>query len=147
MLTLTSQYALRALICLAQQESSEPMTGQRIAEMSAIPAKYLSKVLGNLVRMGLLESSRGKHGGYRLVRSPDETSLLEVLASFQPIERKECPLGNKQCNEGEPCRVHERWRKMLDVEKRFLRETTVQDVSTTRWQPAAVVKEDGAPEA
>jgi Rrf2 family protein len=132
MLSLTSQYALRALIYLARHECAWPITGQRIAEESAIPAKYLSKVLGELVRFGLLESTRGKHGGFRMVKSADETSLFDVLSPFESFEWRFCPFGNKQCSDDQPCRVHEHWQKILEMEIRFLRETTVRDVSTTR---------------
>jgi Rrf2 family protein len=129
MLTLTSEYALRALIYLTQHAQEWPIPGRRIAEGAEIPAKYLSKVLGDLVRCGVLDSSPGKHGGFRLRRSPKETRLFDVLAPFEQFERKRCPFGNQACSEENPCFAHHRWKRVLDAERRFLQETSVHDVT------------------
>ena len=60
MLTLTSEYALRAMTYLAQHEQDWPIPGRQIAQQAGIPRKYLSKVLRGLVRAEVLESSYGR---------------------------------------------------------------------------------------
>jgi len=129
MLTLTGEYALRALIYLAQHSNACPIPGRRIAESAEIPVKYLSKILGDLVRFGVLDSSPGKTGGFRLRREAQNTTLYEILAPFEQFERRRCPFGNKECNDRDPCLAHSRWKHVVDTERRFLRETSIYEVA------------------
>lgn len=129
MLSRTSEYALRALIHLAQREKEWPISGVRIAGETGIPPKYLSKILGDLARSGVLESSPGKTGGFRLRRPAKEISLLEVLAPFEQFARRRCPFGNLECSDVHPCRAHEQWNKVIETEQRFLTKTTVYDIA------------------
>lgn len=129
MLSRTSEYALRALIHLAQHEEDWPISGARIAGESGIPPKYLSKILGDLARAGVLESAPGKTGGFRLRRSAKQLSLLDVLAPFEPFDRRRCPFGNHECSDQNPCKAHDQWKKVIETEQRFLRRTTVYDIA------------------
>lgn len=89
----TVEYALRAIVLLASQPHT-PMTAQRIAERTQVPAGYLSKVLQNLARAELVRSQRGVHGGFVLARSAEELTILDVVNAVDPIRRiKSCPLG------------------------------------------------------
>ena len=134
MLTLTSEYALRAMVFLARHVEEWPVPGQRIAEEAEIPRKYLSKVLADLVRAGVLEGSRGKSGGFRMTRSPRDIHLFEVLAPFEPVltNRRPCPFGNMVCSDREPCAGHERWKLVRESYDQFLNATSVQDVAVKR---------------
>ena len=69
MLSLTNEYALRSAVYLAQHEAAQPIPGHRIAEALGIPSKYLSVILRDLVRVGVLQASPGKSGGFRLARA------------------------------------------------------------------------------
>lgn len=129
MLTLTSEYALRALIYLAQHPDSGSIPGRQIAEHARIPPKYLSKILGDLVRFGVLASSPGKTGGFRLRRAAQDTTLYEILSPFEQFDRRRCPFGNKECSDEEPCLAHSRWKQVVDTERRFLRETPISEVA------------------
>ncbi|RME37898.1 MAG: Rrf2 family transcriptional regulator [Planctomycetota bacterium] len=128
MLTLTGEYALRAMVFLARQDGGGPVPGRRIARETRIPPTYLLKVLGDLVRAGLLASAPGRHGGFRLVRAPNRTTLYEVLVPFEVLEQERCPFGNEICSEEHPCRAHEKWKRVVDSEKRFLKRTTIADL-------------------
>ena len=129
MLTLTSQYALRALIHLCQHEEEWPIPGSRIAAETESPPNYLSKVLGDLVKGGLLESSPGKAGGFRLSVTAKQASLLEGLSPFEPFGRRSCPFGNRECGDENPCNAHENWKQVVEAQQVFLRMTTVQDIA------------------
>jgi len=88
----TTEYALRAVVLLANAKG-EAKTTQQIAEVAKIPPDYLSKILQNLRRAGLVFSQRGLHGGFVLQKSPSEITLLEVVNAIDPIKRiKTCPL-------------------------------------------------------
>jgi Rrf2 family protein len=135
MLNLTSEYALRAMIYVAQHFEEQPILGRRIAEQTGIPAKYLSKVLGDLVRVGVLDSSRGRGGGFRMMRSPKDVPLADVLAPFGVSQQRRCPFGNALCSEDQACTAHEQWKKVLAAQERFLRDVSLAAVATE--QPRA----------
>ncbi len=73
-------YACRALLELALHwPNIEPVQTYTISEKQDIPMKYLVQILIQLKRMGLVESARGKHGGYSLAKPPNKISLGEVI--------------------------------------------------------------------
>ncbi len=87
------EYALRATCFLAGQAPAAQTTGQ-IAEVTKVPPAYLSKVLQQLRRAGILRSQRGVNGGISLAREPHELTILEIVNAVDPVRRiRECPLG------------------------------------------------------
>lgn len=92
MITQTTEYALRAIVYLADQD--EPRTTAQISEATQVPAGYLSKVMQGLNKADLVSAQRGLHGGFALKDEPDELTVLEVIDAVEPIRRfHECPLG------------------------------------------------------
>ncbi len=88
----SAEYALRAAVLLSRAEG-RPMTTQQLAETSRIPPDYLSKILQDLRRAGLVTSQRGVNGGFVLAKDPDRMTVLEVVNALDPIERiHTCPL-------------------------------------------------------
>jgi len=134
MLSLTAEYALRAMIFLTKHADAWPIPGPRIAESAGVPGKYLSAILAHLVRAGLLEGTRGKHGGFQMTRPARGIRVSEVIAPFEPVNanRKTCPFGNAVCSDRDPCAAHERWKEVNAALTRFLEGTTLQDVATKK---------------
>ncbi len=126
MISQTAEYALRAIVFLAGQD--EPQTTQQVAEMTRVPAGYLSKVLQSLARAGLVHSQRGLHGGFTLAKPPKRLSVWEVVESVDPIQRiRSCPLGLKSHGVN-LCPLHRRLDDaMAGVEKAF-RSSTVAEL-------------------
>jgi len=131
MLSLTNEYALRAAVYLAQHGTDGPVPGRHIAKELGIPPNYLSSILRSLVRVGVLQASPGKSGGFRMARSAKEIRLCEVLAPFEPVlgVHQGCPFGNAVCSDSDPCSGHDRWKRVKREFERFLMDTTVYDVS------------------
>jgi Rrf2 family nitric oxide-sensitive transcriptional repressor len=95
MLPKTAEYALRAIVWLAR-EPKLPASADHLAENTQVPRRYLHKVLQDLVAAGLVRSQSGPGGGYSLNRSPEKTSILDVVNAVAPLERiRHCPLGLK----------------------------------------------------
>lgn len=93
MISQTAEYALRAIVYLADQ-AGQPRTVMQIAEATQVPAGYLAKVMQGLTRAKLVKSQRGLNGGFTLERDPHTLSVLEVVNFVDPIRRfPECPLG------------------------------------------------------
>ena len=93
MFSQTVEYALRAVVHLAAEAPAARTTDQ-IAEATLVPKAYLSKVLQNLGRAGVVHSQRGVGGGMTLVKTPAELTILEVVNAVEPLQRiRTCPLG------------------------------------------------------
>jgi Rrf2 family transcriptional regulator, nitric oxide-sensitive transcriptional repressor len=90
------EYALRAVAHLAY-EAPNPRTTEQIAAATCVDSvTYLSKVLQQLVRQGVVKSQRGIGGGITLAKPPADLTILEVVNAVEPIQRiKTCPLGLK----------------------------------------------------
>ena len=73
------RYALRVMIDLAEHQAERYVPLKEVAERQEISEKYLENILKVLVQNGFLEGLRGKGGGYRLTRSPDQYTVGEIL--------------------------------------------------------------------
>jgi Rrf2 family protein len=79
MIAQKSKYALRALLALARAGPGETVQIGTIAAREGIPKKFLEQILLDLKHAGLVVSRRGQHGGYRLLRRPEDIAFGEVL--------------------------------------------------------------------
>jgi Rrf2 family protein len=127
MISKTSEYALRSMVFLAENPAS-PSPLQTIAATTQVPPGYLSKVLQQLVRAGLLHSQRGLGGGFSLARSAAELSVYEVVQAVDPISRiLECPLKLPEHRE-ELCALHRRLDDVMEMVEQSFRLTSVADL-------------------
>lgn len=130
MLSQTAEYALRAALYLAEQERGGPVPVGEMAAALGIPSNYLSKTLHVLARSGVLTSSRGKGGGFRLAREPGRIPLLDVVAPFDRLEeRRQCLLQRRECSDGRACAAHARWKAVAGQVADFFRITTIADIA------------------
>jgi Rrf2 family protein len=126
----TAEYALRAVVCLARSaRDGEHTRANDLAEAVDVPRNYLSKILHELTRAGILKSSRGKNGGFQLAVPPDELPLLKIVQLFDRMgEQSRCLLGRPECSDADPCPAHPRWKATSQQIAKFFRETTIADV-------------------
>ncbi len=104
MISKTAEYALRAAACMGSTPS-QPISANRLAAQTKVPRRYLTRVLQDLCTAGLVRSRPGPGGGYELVASPDELTILDIINTVEPIERiTHCPLGLK--THTELCPLH-----------------------------------------
>ena len=139
MLTITSQYALRALAHLAKLPEGKVMLGRDLAAATDIPPNYLSKMLVALRNAGILDTARGTGGGYRLKKVPQEIYLIDVVELFETVSRNQpmCLLsGAHVCNEASPCSAHTIWRDLRATYMGFLVSTPLSALSGLKAAPA-----------
>jgi len=119
MFSQTLEYALRAVVCLAQV-GDKAMTAQEIAKLTRVPANYLSKVLQSLAREKIIHAVRGIGGGYRLAQPATQMSILDVVNAIDPLKRiTHCPLG-LDSHGTNLCPLHHRMDRVLrDAEEAF----------------------------
>jgi Rrf2 family protein len=129
LLSTTAEYALKAVIHIAEHAGEEPIRVERIAEDLGAPRNYLSKILHGLVKRGILISARGPRGGFQLAVPAEKLTLFDIVSVFDPLEsRRSCLLGRPQCSDTNPCPVHHRWKDVAVRAAAFFRETTVAEV-------------------
>lgn len=133
MLSQTAEYALRAVLEIAAEGGGQPVGAGKLAATLGIPQNYLSKTLHQLARSGVLESSRGKFGGFQLARPASRISLLEIVAPFDELTGdRACLMGRAVCSDQNACAAHSRWRVVAEQTAAFFRETMVADLIRTR---------------
>lgn len=124
----TTQYALRAVLFVAEHGADEPVRVDAIAAALNVPRNYLSKTLHALARAGVLRSGRGPRGGFQLAGPPDEISLARVAAPFDNLGSRACLLGRAACGWKNPCSVHSHWEEVSNALQSFFRDTTIADL-------------------
>jgi Rrf2 family nitric oxide-sensitive transcriptional repressor len=120
---------LQAVLYLAEHAVERRVRANEAADALGISRNYLSKIMHQLVRAGVLTSARGKRGGFRLAVPPGELSLLSIVSQFDRIEeRRSCLLGRPECSDSSACAAHWRWKAVSEQLAAFFRETTVADL-------------------
>ncbi|WP_029276714.1 RrF2 family transcriptional regulator [Carnobacterium jeotgali] len=92
-----TNYALHSMVHLAMESNDEAVRVEDLAKHQRISATYLSKILTKLSKAGLIASTPGVKGGYRLLRSPEECTFLDII---QAIEGKESLLNCMMSHDG-----------------------------------------------
>lgn len=144
-LTKRSDYGLIALrhLALASDEVSASASAKEISNAYRIPLPLLAKVLQTLARNGFLFSEQGTRGGYRLARSADRITTLEVIRAIDgPVILTSCfTHDGGECEQFDTCTVKSPLRKVHDGILRLLEATTVADLANDdgAFGPAALI--------
>lgn len=127
MLSQTVEYALRAVVHLAQH-APEPQKTADIAAATKVPQPYLAKVLQGLRAENIVLLQRGIGGGVSLARTPQDLTILDVVNAVEPVQRiNSCPLDLKS-HGTRLCALHRRMdNAMMAVEDAF-RSTTLAEL-------------------
>ncbi len=108
-LTTKGRFAVTAMIDLAMQHGSGPVTLAEISGRQKISLSYLEQLFGKLRRHQLVESVRGPGGGYVLARDMAGVSVSEIiLAVDEPIDATQCG-GKENCHDDRKCLTHDLW--------------------------------------
>ena len=106
-ITRQADYAVRAVLYLAEQNGAGRAPTSQIAREQKIPPSFLAKIVSQLSVAGMVQTSRGARGGVSLAREPKDISLLEVVEAIDgPITLNECVADPSVCAFGDDCPVH-----------------------------------------
>ena len=129
MFSQTVEYALRAVVHLAYR-APESCTTAQIAEATRVPKDYLSKILQELARGGIVRTQRGVGGGVSLAREPESLTILDVVIAVEPESVRRittCPLGLKT-HGVRLCPLHKRLDNAIAMVEKAFRDTTLAEV-------------------
>jgi len=109
-ITRQADYAVRAVLYLAQKEPNQRSATSQVAKEQHIPPSFLAKIISQLSIAGLLHTSRGARGGVTLAREPEKITLLEVIEAIDgPIMLNECVGENSICTFDKDCPLRPVW--------------------------------------
>ena len=124
------RYALRVLVDIAEHQADDYLPLKEVAERQEISEKYLESILKVLVKEGVLIGVRGKGGGYRLSRTPDQFSVRAILQltedSLAPVSCLNA--GSAPCAKAADCRTIELWQGLDRVISDYLDRYTLADL-------------------
>ena len=119
-------YAIRAMIDLAQHAEKGPIHTEDIAKRQDIPKMYLSKIIQALAKAGLIRTVRGNKGGIFLNKKPSKITLFEVIEAIEgQIALNECLRYKGACSREDLCEVYPAWEKIQEVFKTELSKHTI----------------------
>ncbi len=124
------EYAIRALTYLARN-SEQACLAKEISQGEKIPHYFLSKILQDLARKGLLKSMKGPGGGFRLAKSAEKLTLYEIKKAIDGVaDLDECAVGLARCNDHMPCPLHDTFKPLREQIKEYLQTTTLADMAS-----------------
>ena len=137
-LSTKGRYAVMAMTDLAGRQADRAVTLADIAARQEISLSYLEQLFARLRRRGLVKSTRGPGGGYRLARTADETKIIDiVLAVDEPMHATRCA-GHSTVgcmSKGERCLTHDLWAEMGRQVQDYLASVSLADVLAGRLRP------------
>lgn len=128
-----TEYALRGLVYIRLQNMNDHKPSiAEIAEEIVTPVHYMAKILQRMVRMGFLESTKGKNGGYMISADKGEISLKQVISAIEgPSLFNGCGFGLKHCDANNPCPLHNSYGPIRDAINKLVNEETIQSLAGT----------------
>jgi len=127
-LTTKGRYAVTAMLDLSLNYGIRPITLSDISDRQGISLSYLEQLFSHLRRDGLVSSSRGPGGGYRLSRPADKVTILDVISAVdEKVDTTRCE-GKGNCMGEEHCLSHDIWQSLSDQIKTYLAGITLGEV-------------------
>ena len=138
MISNKAKYAFRALLTVASAPVGEAMTSAEIARRYSIPHKFLEQILLDLKKAGILDSRRGKSGGYVMLRPPDTVTFGEVLRLFEgplaplPCLSRQSYRRCEDCVNEATCEIRREFGRAYDASRQVLDSRTLADALANR---------------
>jgi Rrf2 family protein len=132
-LSTKGRYGVRLMIDLAAHYGEGPILLREIAKREEISEKYLSNLVNPLKATGLVEATRGVHGGYVLAKPPDEITMQEIVEVLEgPLCLVDCVEKPIACSRTSRCIAHDLWREAAEGMAQVLGKYTLADMVLRR---------------
>jgi len=126
-----TEYALRGLVYIKLQNLKERRPGtSEVAKEIEAPPFYIAKILQRLVRVGFLNSLKGKGGGFFFDPGKSDLPLITLISATEGDRSfSGCGFGLKQCDSENPCPLHEKYASVRESINKLISEETVQSLA------------------
>lgn len=120
------EYGLQAVLYLAALPRGEVTASDEIAKKLGIPKEFISKILQSLTESGIIDSKKGKAGGFLLAKDPSKIRLIDIVAAIDGLGMfNSCVLGFPQCSPDNPCPLHSKWGELRTRTYNMLTDETI----------------------
>ncbi|MBU3048144.1 Rrf2 family transcriptional regulator, partial [Chryseobacterium indologenes] len=129
MFSKTCEYALRALIYIAQQSKNGSRVGIKdISKSISSPEYFIAKILQDLSRKGFVQSAKGPNGGFYMDQNNLNVSIADIVREVDGDKLfSGCGLGLEQCSETHPCPLHDQFKSIRDNLREMLENSKIQE--------------------
>jgi len=134
MLSKKTKYAINALIYIAKRDKDAPVMSSEIATQQHIPKKFLERILLDLKGAEILDSKRGRHGGYFLNKPSEDINLADVMRlfdgaiAFLPCVTHDYYEPCEECKFEEQCGIRHAFMELKHMTVKFLKTCTLKDI-------------------
>ncbi|MDW3096393.1 MAG: Rrf2 family transcriptional regulator [Gammaproteobacteria bacterium] len=126
-LSTKGRYAVTAMFDVAIHQIDGPVSLSEISERQGISLSYLEQLFGRMRRRGLVASTRGPGGGYRLAHAADQIAIADIITAVdESVDATRCG-GNADCQNQQRCLTHELWEELSSQIHLFLSGITLED--------------------
>lgn len=123
------RYGLRIMLDLARNDGETPRMISDICKSQGLSKKYVSRLIIELRKAGMISSVRGAKGGYKIKRMPKHITLLEIIETMEgPLYIVDCVGCPKKCKKSEDCAAREIWSQVNGKIRREFESITLQDI-------------------
>lgn len=134
-LSMKTDYALRALIELADRYGQGPVQSGDIAAKQGIPEPYLDQLMTMLRKAGIIRSLRGPQGGHLLANLPAQIRVDEIVVLLEgSMAAANCVERPEDCQVGARCAIRELWQRWEEASLALLRSVTIADLAERQAQ-------------
>jgi len=127
-ITTKGRYGLRAVVQLAKNESENPIPIRQIAQAEDLSAEFLEQIFFRLKKAEIITSTRGASGGFRLSRTPEEITILEILdAVGEDINLSPCESA-RDCERIAGCTTSGLWSEATRLIRDYFEKVTLRDI-------------------
>jgi len=121
------EYAIQAILLMAASENDSVRPSEEIARKLNIPKEFISKILQSLTESGIIESKKGKAGGFKLAKHPSKIKLIDIVEAIDGLESfNTCVLGFPNCSAENPCPLHDKWGELREKAYEMLSEENLE---------------------
>lgn len=129
-ITIKSEYAFKILLEIANCEKVEPISLASVLGRVKVPKEFAEKIMVELKEAGIIHSTRGRKGGYRLTKPADQINALDVVKAVdEPEKIIKCTMDETCCNDPSTCVIRILiWKKLQKAVEETLRSVTLKDL-------------------
>ncbi|HSV15920.1 MAG TPA: Rrf2 family transcriptional regulator [Tepidisphaeraceae bacterium] len=130
--TSTSEYAIRGMTELAVREPEGRMLLDDLVAGTSLPRDFMAKIFQRLAKAGLLDSAKGRGGGFSLARPPHKITLEDIVEAIEgPEAYDHCIVGLERCNDQMRCPQHDLYKPIRQRWHDYLKTTTLADLASS----------------
>lgn len=126
-LSTTAEYAIK-ILCVMAKDLEKLHSARELSENLNIPYKYLTKLMTMLSKENIIESKKGREGGFYFCRNIEEIMIIEILEIVGEIGDDLCIMGYGNCNSKNKCLMHDKWAKPKKYIKEAFEKTSLREL-------------------